>query len=161
MRELRLIVAAVLATALFAPVNGHARDGASVEVGSLTCRVDGGASYVFGSTRALSCTFESARGGYAESYEGEIRRFGVDIGVTGETIMGWAVFAPSRGLDEYALAGTYSGVAADASLGLGGGAKVLVGGSSDTISLQPLSLQGQSGANIALTVARLELRPAP
>jgi len=138
-----------------------AQDNSRVEIGALTCRVDGGASYVFGSTRSLSCKFESASDRPPEYYDGEIKRFGLDIGVTGETVMGWAVFAPSRGLDEYALAGTYSGVAADASLGLGGGAKVLVGGSNDTISLQPLSLQGQTGANVALTVAQLRLRPAP
>lgn len=142
-------------TAAWAQENGR------VEIGSLTCRVDGGASFVFGSTRSLNCKFESVSNRPAEYYDGEIKRFGLDIGVTGETVMGWAVFAPSRGLDEYALAGTYSGVAADASLGLGGGAKVLVGGSNDTISLQPLSLQGQTGANIALTVAQLRLRPAP
>ena len=151
---------------VFAVGNGmdavaQTRDGARVEVGSLTCRIDGGASYVFGSTRSLSCKFESAAGGPAEYYEGDIKRFGLDIGVTGETFMGWAVFAPSRGLDEGALAGTYSGVAGDASLGLGGGAKVLVGGSDNTISLQPLSLQGQSGVNLALTVAQLRLRHAP
>jgi len=148
--------------ALFACITAAwGQDNSRVEVGSLTCRVDGGASYVFGSTRSLSCKFESVSGRPAEYYDGEIKRFGLDIGVTGETVMGWAVFAPSRGLDEYALAGTYSGVAADASLGLGGGAKVLVGGSNDTIALQPLSLQGQTGANIALTVAQLRLRPAP
>jgi len=141
--------------------SAQTRDGARVEVGSLSCRIDGGASYVFGSTRSLNCKFESAGDDAPEYYEGEIRRFGLDIGVTGETFMGWAVFAPSRGLDDGALAGTYSGVAADASLGLGAGAKILVGGSDDTISLQPLSLQGQSGVNLALTVAQLRLRYAP
>jgi len=138
-----------------------AQENNRVEVGSLSCRIDGGASYVFGSTRNLSCKFESAAGGPPQYYEGEIERYGLDLGVTGETFMGWAVFAPSRGLDEGALAGTYSGVAADASLGLGAGAKVLVGGSNNTISLQPLSLQGQSGVNLALTVAQLRLRHAP
>lgn len=138
-----------------------AQENSRVEIGSLSCRIDGGASFVFGSTRSLSCKFESAAGGAAEYYEGEIERYGLDLGVTGETFMGWAVFAPSRGLDDGALAGTYSGVAADASLGLGAGAKVLVGGSNDTISLQPLSLQGQSGVNLALTVAQLRLRYAP
>lgn len=163
MRRTRLVLAAVLGAALLVLAvtpTTQARDSGRVEIGSLTCRIDGGASFVFGSTRMLSCKFESARGGAPEYYEGEIERFGLDLGVTGETIMGWAVFAPSRGVADYALAGTYRGVAADASLGLGGGAKVLVGGSDNTISLQPVSLQGQSGANLALTVARLRLRPA-
>lgn len=156
----RWMFVAVLTAMMLAPTAGEARDGNRVEVGSLTCRIDGGAGFVFGSTRQLSCKFGSAGGGEPEYYEGEIESFGLDIGVTGETVMGWAVFAPSRGLPDYALAGTYSGVAADASFGLGGGAKVLVGGSNDTISLQPVSLQGQTGVNLALTVAQLRLRPA-
>ncbi len=160
----RTIMVALLAMApmlVAIQISAQARDGARVEVGSLSCRIDGGASFVFGSTRSLSCKFESAAGDEPSYYEGDIKRFGLDIGVTGETFMGWAVFAPSRGLDEGALAGTYSGVAADASLGLGAGAKILVGGSDDTISLQPLSLQGQSGVNLALTVAQLRLRYTP
>jgi len=160
----RQFAAALLAvaTALGAlQAQAVAQENNRVEVGSLSCRIDGGASYVFGSTRNLSCKFESAAGGPPQYYAGEIERYGLDLGVTGETFMGWAVFAPSRGLDEGALAGTYSGVAADASLGLGAGAKVLVGGSNNTISLQPLSLQGQSGVNLALTVAQLRLRHAP
>lgn len=164
MKITRLMTVAALAAVMSAGgLSGlaEAQDGARVEVGSLTCRIDGGASFVFGSTRSLNCKYESAGGGAPEYYEGEINRFGLDLGVTGETVMGWAVFAPSRGLDEGALSGTYSGVAADASLGLGAGAKILVGGSDDTISLQPLSLQGQSGVNLALTVAQLRLRYAP
>lgn len=158
---IRWLFTAMLAAFMLAPESAQASDSGRVEIGSLTCRIDGGASFVFGSTRSLSCKFESARGGQPEYYDGEIKRFGLDLGVTGETVMGWAVFAPSRGMPDYALAGTYSGVAADASFGLGGGAKVLVGGSNDTISLQPISLQGQTGVNLALTVARLRLRPAP
>ncbi len=149
----------LLAAVMLAPAAAQADS--RVEIGSLTCRIDGGASFVFGSTRSLSCEFESARGGEPEAYEGEIERFGLDLGVTGETVLGWAVFAPSRGLPDYALAGNYSGVAADASFGVGGGAKALVGGSNDTISLQPVSLQGQTGVNLALTVAQMRLRPAP
>ncbi len=157
---IRWMLAAALAALTVAPGAVEAQDN-RVEVGSLTCRIEGGASFVFGSTRSLNCKFESARGSAPEYYEGEIERFGLDLGVIGETLLGWAVFAPSRGMPDYALAGAYSGVAADASFGLGGGAKVLVGGSNDTISLQPVSLQGQSGVNLALTVAQLRLRPAP
>jgi len=159
-RPMRWLFALLLAGATVFPGLAFAADGGRVEIGSLTCRSEGGTSFVFGSTRGLSCKFESARGGPPEYYAGEIERFGLDLGVTGETVMGWAVFAPTRGMPDYALAGTYSGVAADASFGLGGGAKVLVGGSNDTISLQPVSLQGQSGVNLALTVAQLHLRPA-
>ncbi len=154
-----LITTLALSAAILIPGHARAQDG-GVEIGSLTCQVDSGAGFVFGSTRRLTCTFERLGNKPDEYYEGEINRFGLDIGVTGKTVMGWAVFAPKRGLEDYALAGTYAGVAADASVGLGGGAKVLVGGSNDSISLQPLSLQGQSGLNVAVTVAELRLQPA-
>ena len=70
-------------------------------------------------------------------------------------------------VDGAALAGaviTYSGgtvttdASGNASFGLGLGANVLVGGSNRTISLQPLSVEGQVGVNLALGVARLTLR---
>jgi len=157
----RCLFSAVVALVMVAPTSAQTRDESRVELGSLTCRIDGGASFVFGSTRSLSCKFESVSSREPEYYEGEIERFGLDLGVTGETVMGWAVFAPTRGLPDHALAGTYTGVAADASFGLGGGAKVLVGGSNKTIQLQPASLQGQTGVNLALTVAELRLRPSP
>ena len=111
----RCLFSAVVALVMVAPTSAQTRDESRVELGSLTCRIDGGASFVFGSTRSLSCKFESVSSREPEYYEGEIERFGLDLGVTGETVMGWAVFAPTRGLPDHALAGTYTGVAADAS----------------------------------------------
>jgi hypothetical protein len=57
-----------------------------------------------------------------------------------------------------ALAGTYAGASGDVSLGLGVGANALVGGSNRTVSLQPLSVEGQVGVNLALGVAGLRLQ---
>ena len=45
-------------------------------------------------------------------------------------------------------------------VGAGAGANVLVGGSNRTVSLQPVSVQGQTGLNLAAGVAELTLRPA-
>jgi hypothetical protein len=70
------------------------------------------------------------------------------------------MFAPTRQLSPTALAGTYVGASASATAGVGAGANVLVGGSNNTISLQPLSLQGQVGLGVAAGVAGMELRPA-
>lgn len=66
-----------------------------------------------------------------------------------------AVIAPTTSFPPYALAGKYVGATGDVSLGLGAGAKVLVGGSRRTGTLQPLSVEGQAGVNLALSVAGL------
>lgn len=159
----KLFGLAAVACAAAAFTAAGARDAAAqttVAIGSLTCGVEGGASFIIGSTRELRCVF-SASGNRedGERYIGRIRKFGLDIGVTGRTVLSWAVVAPSREYGPGALAGYYVGAAADASVGLGGGANVLVGGSGNTISLQPLSVQGQKGLNAAVAVASIELHP--
>ncbi len=128
-----------------------------IAIGQLTCGVKGGLSFIIGSTRELHCLFRVSPNDEGERYEGQIQKYGLDIGVTNNALLTWTVLAPSRGLEAGALSGRYVGVAADASAGLGGGANVLVGGSNNTISLQPLSLQGQTGFNAALAVASVEL----
>ncbi len=131
-----------------------------VAVGLLTCGVKGGTSFIFGSTKELRCLFRSAPGEEGERYEGSIQKYGLDLGITNNAILEWTVLAPSRGVHEGALSGKYYGVAADASAGIGGGANVLAGGSGNSISLQPLSVQGQTGLNAAVAVAEVELHPA-
>jgi hypothetical protein len=95
-------------------------------------------------------------GGEPEDYTGSVTKLGIDIGVTGTTYIAWAVFAPGR-VNRGALEGSYSGASAEASIGLGLGANILIGGSKKTIALQPLSVQGQTGLNIAAGVARMDL----
>ena len=73
--------------------------------------------------------------------------------------MVWAVFAPTS-RKAGALAGNYTGASAEATVGAGLGANVLVGGSDRTVSLQPVSVQGQSGLNLAVGVSGLQLRVA-
>ena len=128
------------------------------EVGQLTCAVEGGVSFIIGSTKDLRCTFDPIGARYNETYVGEVNKFGLDIGITGKTVIVWAVLAPTDDLPPSSLAGTYVGAAADAAIAVGGGAKLLVGGSNDTIMLQPVSVQAQTGLNLALTVAEVELR---
>ena len=60
-----------------------------------------------------------------------------------------------------ALAGSYGGATASAAAGVGVGANVLVGGSGNTISLQPISIEGMTGLNIAAGVAALTLTFQP
>jgi Protein of unknown function (DUF992) len=143
------------------PTGGQAaQQTGRVGIGSLRCDVAAGTAFVFGSTRQVTCVFSPARGA-AERYTGEIRRFGVDIGFTGAAVMLWGVLATSGDTRPGALAGTYAGVSAGAAVGVGGAANVLVGGSERGITLQPLSVEGNTGLNIALGVGELVLTAAP
>ncbi len=129
----------------------------SVQVGVLNCTVSGGTGFIIGSTKNLICTFKHA-GGRRETYSGTIRKFGIDIGSTDRSYISWAVFAPSKKVRSGALSGGYGGVSAEATVGAGIGANALIGGFDKSFTLQPLSLQAQSGLNIAAGIASLDLR---
>ena len=131
-----------------------------VRVGTLTCNVASGWGFVFGSSKALHCTFAPAPG-RAEFYAGTINKFGVDIGYTQGGVLVWAVFAPTANLAAGALNGNYVGATGSATVGIGAGANVLIGGSNSTISLQPLSLEGNTGLNIAAGIGSISLRYQP
>jgi hypothetical protein len=154
---LRSLIFAGVACGLIAVSSANAEE--QIAVGQLTCGVKGGVSFIVGSTRELRCVFRTSPSDEGERYEGEIKKYGLDIGVTDLARLEWIVLAPTRGVPAGALNGRYVGVAADASAGIGGGANVLVGGSNNAISLQPLSLQGQTGINAAVAVAAVELHP--
>jgi hypothetical protein len=133
-----------------------------IEIGLLDCTVAGGTGFIFGSSKDLRCTFHPAEDGRPnETYSGSIDKFGIDIGKTGQTIIKWGVLAPTE--DDYApgaLAGTYGGVSGEATVGVGVGANALIGGSSETIVLQPVSVQAQEGLNVAVGIAKLNLNAA-
>ena len=131
-----------------------------VRVGMMTCDVAGGFGYVLGSSRDLQCTFSPAQGP-AEHYAGRISKFGVDIGYLQNAVMVWTVLAPTVALSPGSLTGTYGGFTASATVGVGVGANVLVGGSSDTISLQPVSVEGGTGLNVAGGFASMSLNFEP
>ena len=152
-------VLAAAATAAFvataAPALAQAPGG--VKVGSLRCEVSGGLGLIITSTKEMECVFISARG-RREHYFGKIQKFGLDIGATTRGVLAWDVFAPTEGPRRGALAGDYAGVAASATAGLGAGANALVGGSDRSFTLQPLSIEVQSGLNLSAGVASLTLR---
>jgi hypothetical protein len=131
-----------------------------VRVGTLTCNVASGWGFVFGSSKALHCTFAPAPG-RAEFYAGTINKFGVDIGYTQGGVLIWAVFAPTGNLGPGALSGNYVGATGSATVGVGAGANVLIGGSNSTISLQPLSVEGNTGLNVAAGIGSISLRYQP
>ncbi len=143
----------VLLAAAATSVSAQSKSG--VNLGSLTCTVAGGVGFVFGSSKELTCLF-SRSNGVAERYSGTIKKFGVDIGFTKEAQMVWLVFAPGN-VGTGALAGSYAGGTASATVGVGAGANVLVGGSNKQISLQPVSAEGSVGLNVAAGIGEVDL----
>jgi hypothetical protein len=129
-----------------------------VQVGTLACSISAGVGLVVASQRNVSCNFQPD-GGPPESYTGTMTRIGVDVGFTSGGAMVWGVFADTN---RYAgmLTGTYAGATAEATVAAGLGANVLVGGSNHSVALQPLSVQGQVGLNVAAGVGALELHLA-
>jgi len=127
--------------------------------GVLSCRMAPTIGLIVGSRQTMTCEFKSDRG-LIEHYSGVMSRIGLDLGVTAGGVMAWAVLQsaemPARG----GLAGTYVGGSGDISLGIGVGANALIGGSNKAVALQPLSVEGQIGLNLALGIANLQLRPA-
>jgi hypothetical protein len=148
------LLAAVIGFAALAGSEAQAQ--ARVEVGVLTCTVRGGTGFIIGSTKELRCHFNKP--GRDEYYRGTINKFGLDIGVTQQSAIAWAVFAPTANLPPRSLNGTYGGVSAEATVGVGVGANALVGGSNKSIILQPLSVSAQQGLNLAAGIASLQLR---
>ena len=156
----RLLLAAAMA-AFTLPAAAQPTGEARTELGMLDCLVEGNIGLILGSSKNLTCTFNPADGRPAETYYGTIDRFGLDVGVTGPAVMQWAVLAPTS--DPYgpgALQGNYVGASAEASAAVGAGANLLIGGSDQTITLQPLSVQAQTGVNLALGVSSFRLKAA-
>jgi Protein of unknown function (DUF992) len=135
---------------------GTAADKGEVKVGYLSCHVASGWGLIFGSSRELKCTY-TPNSGQPEEYEGEINKFGADIGYLQSAVILWAVVAPSTTIGQGALAGHYAGATASATLGVGAGLHVLVGGMHSTISLQPISIEGNNGLNVAAGIANVNL----
>ena len=146
---------ALLAGALALPSAASAQGG--VKVGNLTCNVSSGWGFVFGSTRALNCTFDGPTG--VEYYTGTINKFGVDIGYTTGGVMLWTVVSPTAQLVPGSLSGAYAGGTASATVGVGIGANALIGGNGNSITLQPVSIEGNAGLNVAAGVASMSLAP--
>jgi hypothetical protein len=147
--------AAVLIVGAATYAETHAQSNSGVNVGSLTCNVAGGIGFVFGSSKEMDCIFARSDN-KAERYHGTVKKFGVDIGFTKEAHIVWLVFAPGQ-VSPGALAGEYVGGTGSASVGVGVGANALVGGSNKQITLQPVSVEGSVGLNVAAGVADIQL----
>jgi hypothetical protein len=129
-----------------------------VQVGVLECRGGASIGFIVGSVTNLGCVLRV--GGMPDDrYIAVIQKVGLDIGITEETALAWNVFAPVARLGPGDLAGRYAGADASASVGIGLGGNVLIGGSNKSIALQPVSAQGEVGLSIAAGLESMELRP--
>jgi len=147
----------VAAAALLSMTAAASAQQNNTKVGMLTCKASASLGLIIGSHQGLACKFEPNNGRSAELYSGYINRLGVDIGFTAGGVMAWAVIAHSAGVPAGALAGKYIGASGDIALGFGVGGNALVGGSGRSFALQPLSVEGEVGVNLALGVAGLTL----
>src|SRR5215218_9270831 len=129
-----------------------------VQVGILECRGGASVGFVVGSVTNLGCVLRT-EGLPEDRYVATIRKVGLDLGITQESALAWGVFAPVARLGPGDLAGNYVGAQGSASVGVGIGGNALIGGSANSIALQPLSVQGQVGLSVAAGLESLELRP--
>jgi hypothetical protein len=154
---MRLSTLSIAIVALVAPI-ASANALPPVRAGILQCQGGQNVGFVVGSVTSLECVFQS-EGRRPEPYVATVRRYGLDIGFTEQTKFSWAVNAPTGRVGRGDLAGNYGGVGANASVGVGGGGNFLVGGPQNSYALQPVSVQGQTGLNVAAGVADIELQP--
>jgi hypothetical protein len=144
------VAALVSLTPLSASAQSH------VKIGVLTCATGPSIGLIIASTEKAHCSFHPDVG-HPEQYTGHIRKFGLDVGITAGSVIIWAVFSPQSGYAPGSLAGVYVGASAEATVVVGLGANVLVGGSQKQFALQPLSVQAQTGLNLAVGVTELDL----
>ena len=158
--RLPTLISATLGIAVAALVASFAGANAlsPVRAGILQCQGGQNVGFVVGSVTSLECVFQS-EGRRPEPYIATVRRYGVDLGFTDQTRFSWAVNAPAGRIGRGNLTGNYGGVGANASVGIGGGGNFLVGGPANAYALQPISVQGQTGLNVAAGVADIELQP--
>src|ERR1700694_4462611 len=154
---MRFATLCIAVVALVAPI-ASADALPPVRAGILQCQGGQNVGFVVGSVTSLECVFQS-EGRRPEPYVATVRRYGVDLGITDQTRLAWAVNAPTGRVGYGDLAGNYGGVGANASVGVGFGGNFLVGGPANSYALQPISVQGQTGLNVAAGVADIQLEP--
>jgi len=156
MRKFTVLAATVTAATLCGPA-ATAQINGRVQAGTLSCDMSGGLGMIIASQQTLNCAFTPSIPGPPEFYTGTLTKIGFEFGITTGGVMIWVVYAPTS-RPAGALAGSYAGLSAEASVMAGVGANVLIGGSFHTIVLQPLAVQSQTGLNIAAGIAGLQLR---
>ena len=100
-----------LATAALVAVSATAAQAQSrVQVGVLDCRGGQTVGMVLGSVTDLNCVLRSGK--RTERYVARVNRIGLDVGITNNVSLAWAVFAPTQRLGRGDLSGDYAGAVA-------------------------------------------------
>jgi hypothetical protein len=158
MRRLFILAGIVTGMLVASFAGANAQPIQRVQVGVLECRGGSSIGFVVGSVTHLGCVLH-INGLPEDRYIATIHKVGVDLGITEESALAWAVYAPTSRLGPGDLSGNYAGAQGSASVGVGVGGNALVGGSNNSIALQPASVQGQVGLSVAAGLESLELRP--
>ena len=148
---------AVAALMFFVTMNARTASAEmTTQTGMLTCQIASGFGYLIGSSRTVQCEYRPSVG-LKEHYSGTISKVGLDLGYLAPMFFAWAVIAPSS-MGNGALAGKYYGGTVQAAAGIGAGVNVLIGGFEKSVSLQPVSIEGETGLYIGVGIAALNLK---
>ena len=149
-------LATLLACALLAPSAATAGP-----VGQIFCNVSGGTGFAITSSHGLNCEYSPADGAPRQHYVGTIDSYGLQLGAQGPGQLTWDVASVGGAVGTGALAGSFKGASASASVGAGIGTNALFGGINGGLTLQPLSVQTETGVNVAAGVTEMTLEYAP
>jgi uncharacterized protein DUF992 len=158
MRRLFILAGIVTGMLVASFAGANAQPIQRVQIGVLECRGGASIGFIVGSVTHLGCVLR-IKGMPEDRYIATIQKIGIDLGITEESALAWAVYAPAARLGPGDLSGNYAGADGSATLGVGVGGNVLLGGSNNSIALQPLSVEGQVGLSVAAGLESLELRP--
>ena len=154
-KKLAATIAAAITSAVLMAAPAHA---AGVKVGTLTCDVEAGWGYVLGSQKDLNCVFKSATNGTIAKYSGDVTKLGLDVGYTNAGVMVWAVVAPSSDMHLDALEGKYAGATVVVTAVVGGNFNAMIGGLDKSITLQPISVEGNTGLSVTAAIGAMKLK---
>jgi hypothetical protein len=132
----------------------------TIQLGVLDCDISAGFGLIFTEKQTLNCVYTPDNGGVTNRYTGSVEEFGLELGATSGGVLTWVVLSAEKGVPQGALAGTYVGLSANASVGVGLGANALNGGFNRAYILQPYSVQTQTGMNVAAGISKVTLRSA-
>jgi hypothetical protein len=135
--------------------------GPGTKVGVLNCRIAPSVGLVIVEFQKIDCRFTPDGPGPVEAYVGKMATLGVDLGFTAAGALTWGVYAPTKNMMPGSLSGTYGGASGNVGVVLGVGANFLLGGSENSVALQPWSVEGTTGVNVSLGLSNMELWPAP
>jgi len=153
---MRSLVVILVAGFGFSATSAFAGGGA--DAGMLTCKLKGVQNDIVYTKEEFACEFKLSNG-ELQTYTGQITSIGVDLSVTKDLTLVWAVLNPAGSVAApNELRGDYVGGGATVALGAGGGLNVLVGGGANSFTLQPLSASGFLGGGVNVGIEKFALR---